>query len=286
MKIGFIGLGNMGAPMARNLVSAGHQLSGFDISASIPPGIEGVASAAQAAAEREVVILMLPSGQSVRNVADEIMPALSAGTIVIDSSTIDIESARAVAQQCDEAGFGFLDAPVSGGVDGAEKGKLTFMIGGASATFARVEALFSIMGARAVHCGDAGAGQAAKICNNMILGATMIATCEGFALADALGLQRERLFDVVSTSSGFSWAMNTYCPAPGIGPDSPADHAYRPGFMTDLMVKDLRLAQQAATATDTATPICAHAARLFGEFLQDNGSGRDFSAIFESICKH
>ena len=241
MKIGFIGLGNMGAPMAANLAAASHEVTGFDTADVSIDGVTMAASAAEAAAGRDVVITMLPNGAILRAVADEIIPAMSKGAALVDCSTVDVESARAVADQAAAAGLLSVDAPVSGGVGGATAGTLTFMAGGSAEAFAKAEPLFEIMGQKAVHCGAAGAGQAAKICNNMILGVTMIATCEAFALADKLGLDRQKMFDVVSTSSGYSWSMNAYCPAPGVGPQSPADNGYKPGFATELMLKDLRL---------------------------------------------
>jgi 3-hydroxyisobutyrate dehydrogenase len=285
MKIGFIGLGNMGAPMAANLARAGHEVTGFDLAAR-PEGIAMAESAAAAATGAEVVITMLPNGEILRAVAAEVIPAMAAGAVLCDCSTVDVESARAVAGQAEAAGLGVLDAPVSGGVGGAEAGTLTFMVGGSAAAFETVKPLFEIMGQKAVHCGGPGAGQAAKICNNMILGATMIATCEAFALADKLGLDRARMFDVVSTSSGYSWSMNAYCPAPGVGPKSPADNDYRPGFAADLMLKDLRLSQQAAEAADADTPMGALAAQLYARFVEEeDGKGRDFSAMLPRFVK-
>ncbi len=280
MKIGFIGLGNMGAPMARNLAAAGHEVQGFDIAAPAPEGVTPAPSAAAAAEGAEVVITMLPNGDILRAVADEVIPAMAKGAVFLDCSTVDVESARAVAEQATEAGLLAMDAPVSGGVGGAEAGTLTFMAGGPEEAFGIVKPLFDVMGQKAVHCGAAGAGQAAKICNNMILGATMIATCEAFALADRLGLDRQKMFDVVSTSSGQSWSMNVYCPAPGVGPQSPADNDYKPGFAAELMLKDLRLARQAAEASGARTPMGAEAARIYEEFVERaGGKGYDFSAI-------
>jgi 3-hydroxyisobutyrate dehydrogenase len=280
MRIGFIGLGNMGAPMAANLVRAGHAVTGFDVAAPMPEGVLRAASAAEAARGAEAVITMLPNGDILRAVAAEIIPALSPGAVFVDCSTVDVDSARAVAADAAAAGLLPVDAPVSGGVGGAAAGTLTFMAGGSAEAFAKAKPLFDVMGSRAVHCGPAGNGQAAKICNNMILGVTMIATCEAFALADKLGLSRQAMFDVVSTSSGQSWSMTTYCPAPGIGPKSPADNGYRPGFAADLMLKDLRLSQQAAEAVDADTPMGARAAELYAAFVEEeDGRGRDFSAM-------
>jgi 3-hydroxyisobutyrate dehydrogenase len=286
MKIGFIGLGNMGAPMAANLVAAGHEVTGHDVAAPMPEGVTPAASAAEAARGAEVVITMLPNGEILRKVADEVIPAMAPGAVLLDCSTVDVESARAVAAQAEAAGLGAVDAPVSGGVGGAAAGTLTFMAGGSEAAFTKVRPLFEVMGQKAVHCGDAGAGQAAKICNNMILGATMIVTCEAFALADKLGLDRARMFDVVSTSSGYSWSMNAYCPAPGVGPKSPADNGYKPGFAADLMLKDLRLSQQAAEAVDADTPLGLAAMRLYEQFVEaEDGRGRDFSAMLPRFEK-
>ncbi|MCC5958815.1 MAG: 3-hydroxyisobutyrate dehydrogenase [Rhodobacteraceae bacterium] len=280
MKIGFIGLGNMGGPMAANLASAGHKVTGFDLVAPCPQGVARATSATDAAEGADVVITMLPNGAILRDVAASVIPAMRAGAVLCDCSTVDVDSARVVAQQAVAAGLGALDAPVSGGVGGASAGTLTFMAGGSDAAFATVLPLFDIMGQKAVHCGSSGAGQAAKICNNMILGATMAVTCEAFALADKLGLDRARMFDVVSTSSGYSWSMNAYCPAPGIGPQSPADNDYKPGFAAELMLKDLRLSQQAAESVDAPTPIGARATELYARFVEDEGGkGRDFSAL-------
>ena len=280
MKIGFIGLGNMGAPMAANLVAAGHTVAGFDTAAPCPDGVSSAASAADAAADADVVITMLPNGAILRSVAADIHPAMRAGAVHLDCSTVDVDSARTVAEAARAAGLDAVDAPVSGGIGGAAGGTLTFMAGGSTAAFEACVPLFDIMGQKAVHCGDAGAGQAAKICNNMILAITMIGTCEAFALADKLGLDRSKMFDVVSTSSGYSWTMNAYCPAPGVGPQSPADNDYKPGFAADLMLKDLRLSQQAAEGADADTPLGAAATELYRSFVEDeDGAGRDFSAM-------
>ena len=286
MKVGFIGLGNMGAPMAANLAKAGHEVTGFDVAAPCPEGVSPAASAAEAAAGREVVITMLPNGEILRAVADEIIPAMDKGAVFLDCSTVDVESARAVAAQAEAAGLLPLDAPVSGGVGGAQAGTLTFMAGGSEEAFARAAPLFEVMGQKAVHCGPSGNGQAAKICNNMILGVTMIATCEAFALADKLGLDRQKMYDVVSTSSGYSWVMNAYTPAPGIGTSSPADNGYKPGFAAELMLKDLRLAQQAAEAADADTPMGQAAAALYERFVEhEGGRGMDFSAMLPRFEK-
>ena len=280
MQIGFIGLGNMGAPMAANLIKAGHCVTGFDTAGIIVEGMTNATSAAEAVMRADLVITMLPNGAILRAVADQILPAMHKGSILLDCSTVDVDSTRAVAQDAAARGILALDAPVSGGTGGAKAGTLTFMVGGTEAAFHTAQPLFEIMGQKAVHCGAAGNGQAAKICNNMILGVTMIASCEAFALADKLGLDRQAMFDVVSTSSGYSWTMNAYCPAPGIGPESPADNEYQPGFAADLMLKDLRLSQQAAESVDADTPLGQAATDLYRRFVEDeDGSGRDFSAM-------
>jgi len=280
MKIGFVGLGNMGGPMAANLAKAGHQVFGFDPAAPCPDGVTMVASAVAAAAGAEVFITMLPNGAILQTVAEQAVPVMMPGAIFCDCSTVDVASARSLAALSAAAGLSALDAPVSGGIGGAQAGTLTFMVGGPDEAFAQVQPLFDIMGQKAVHCGAAGAGQAAKICNNMILGATMIVTCEAFALADKLGLDRQKMFDVVSTSSGYSWSMNAYCPAPGVGPKSPADNGYKPGFAAELMLKDLRLSQQAAALADADTPMGALAAEIYRRFVEDeDGKGQDFSAM-------
>lgn len=286
MKIGFIGLGNMGGPMAANLAKAGHEVTGFDMADVAIEGVTLAGSGAAAATGADVVITMLPNGQILRAVADEIIPAMTAGAAFVDCSTVDVDSARAVAQKATAAGLLPVDAPVSGGIGGAAGGTLTFMAGGSADAFAKADPLFDIMGQKAVHCGDSGAGQAAKICNNMILGVTMIATCEAFSLADKLGLDRQKMFDVVSTSSGYSWTMNAYCPAPGVGPQSPADNDYQPGFASELMLKDLRLSQQAAESADADTPMGQAATALYEQFVEsEDGLGTDFSAMLPRFEK-
>ncbi|WP_027237735.1 3-hydroxyisobutyrate dehydrogenase [Leisingera caerulea] len=286
MKIGFIGLGNMGGPMAANLAKAGHEVTGFDMADVSIEGVTMAASGPEAAAGADAVITMLPNGAILRLVAAEVIPAMTKGAAFIDCSTVDVDSARAVAEQAADAGLMFVDAPVSGGIGGAAGGTLTFMAGGSAEAFAAAEPLFDIMGQKAVHCGEAGAGQAAKICNNMILGVTMIATCEAFALADKLGLDRQKMFDVVSTSSGYSWTMNAYCPAPGVGPQSPADNNYQPGFAAELMLKDLGLSQQAAESADADTPMGELAMALYKKFVEEeDGKGMDFSAMLPRFEK-
>lgn len=286
MKIGFIGLGNMGAPMAANLVAAGHEVTGFDLAAYDVDGVKKAATAADAAKGQDAVITMLPNGAILTSVMDEIAPVADKGACMIDCSTVDVESARAAHDKAASLGLLSVDAPVSGGIGGAAAGTLTFMCGGSDDSFAKAKPLFDIMGQKAVHCGAGGAGQSAKICNNMILGITMIGTCEAFALADKLGLDRQAMFDVVSTSSGYSWTMNAYCPAPGVGPTSPADNDYKPGFAAELMLKDLRLSQQAAEAADAATPMGEAATKLYEQFVEaEDGLGKDFSAMLPRFEK-
>ena len=286
MNIGFIGLGNMGAPMAENLAKAGLKVVGFDTVGVTTKDVEMANSAAKAARQAEIVITMLPNGDILRSVANEIIPEMAKGTVFLDCSTVDVQTARDVADMASAEGILPLDAPVSGGVGGASSGTLTFMVGGSSVGFKKSRSVFEIMGQKAVHCGPSGNGQAAKICNNMILGTTMIATCEAFALADKLGLERQAMFDVASTSSGYSWSLNAYCPAPGVGPKSPSDNDYKPGFSTDLMLKDLRLSQQAAKAVDADTPMGAAATDLYKTFVEDeDGSGLDFSAMLPRFEK-
>jgi 3-hydroxyisobutyrate dehydrogenase len=273
-------LGNMGKPMALNLMAAGHEVNGFDTAPVEAEGLHILSTASEAAKGADVVITMLPNGAILRSVAETVLPAMSAGAVFLDCSTVDVDSARTVAAMAAEANVIPLDAPVSGGIGGASAGTLTFMVGGSEAGFEKAKPLFDIMGQKAVHCGPSGNGQAAKICNNMILGATMIVTCEAFALADKLGLDRQSMFDVVSTSSGYSWTMNAYCPAPGIGPTSPSDNGYKPGFAAELMLKDLRLSQQAAEMVDADTPMGQMAQNLYAQFVEiEDGEGKDFSAM-------
>lgn len=284
MKIGFIGLGNMGAPMAANLAAAGHTVTGFDLVMEPPEGVSKANTVVEAATGQDAVITMLPNGQILQSVAGDIVMEMNKGAAFIDCSTVDVESAREVAEAATALGLHAVDAPVSGGIGGAADGTLTFMAGGSDEAFALAAPLFEIMGQKAVHCGASGAGQAAKICNNMILGITMLGTCEAFALADKLGLDRQKMFDVVSTSSGYSWSMNAYCPAPGVGPQSPSDNNYKPGFATELMLKDLRLSQQAAKAVNADTPMGQHATDLYATFVEDeDGNGKDFSAMLPRL---
>lgn len=283
MKIGFIGLGNMGAPMAANLIKAGHEVTGFDVAGVTVEGGRSAGSAAEAASGQDAVITMLPNGDILRSVYAEIVPGGQKGAVYIDCSTVDVDSARAAHEMAAKNGLLSVDAPVSGGVGGAAAGTLTFMAGGSDAAFGFAAPLFDIMGQKAVHCGEAGAGQSAKICNNMLLGISMIGTCEAFALAEKLGLSAQSLFDVVSTSSGSCWSVNTYCPVPGIGPHSPADNGYKPGFAAELMLKDLKLSQQAAGSVSAQTPMGARATELYDAFVAGEGKGRDFSAMIEKL---
>ncbi len=288
-EIAFIGLGNMGAPMAANLVRAGHRVRGFDLNADAvaahrAAGGIAAASAIAACDGAEIVISMLPAGKHVHDLylgAGGIIAALRGrDTLLIDSSTIDVETARAVAEAAATAGLAMLDAPVSGGVGGAQAGTLTFMVGGAAAAFARAKPLLAAMGKNIVHAGGPGAGQAAKICNNMILGVSMLAVCEAFVLADRLGLAREKLFEVSSTSSGQCWSLTSYCPVPGPVPNAPSNRNYEPGFAASLMLKDLKLAQLAADASGAATPLGAEAATLYQRINDAGLAGKDFSAAF------
>ena len=286
MRIGFIGLGNMGAPMAHNLAKAGHTVFGFDTQNVSVEMVELVPTAKDCAEKAEVVITMLPNGKVLKSVADQTIKHMKEGSIFLDCSTVDVSSSKLVAKISNDYKIISLDAPVSGGIGGAKEGTLTFMVGGADEGFIKAKELFDVMGQKAVHCGVSGNGQAAKICNNMILGATMIATCEAFALADKLGLDRQAMFDVVSTSSGYSWSMNTYCPAPGIGPQAPSDNDYIPGFSSDLMLKDLTLSQMAAEDVNADTPMGELAMKLYKTFVeQENGSGKDFSAMLPRFEK-
>jgi len=286
--IAFIGLGNMGLPMAINLLKAGHKIHGFDVvpaaqEAAAKAGIEVMPAAAESLNGVDIVITMLPNGKLVLGVYDEILKAAAPGTLFIDSSTIDVASARAAHGRAHASGMASLDAPVSGGVGGAEAGTLTFMAGGSAETFARAEPILKLMGKKIVHCGEAGAGQAAKICNNMILGISMIAVGEAFVLAEKLGLSAQALYDVASTSSGQCWSLTTYCPVPGPVPTSPANRDYKPGFSAALMLKDLLLSQEAAVSAGAATALGKHAAELYQAFVDAGGGGTDFSGIINAI---
>ena len=286
MRIGFIGLGNMGGPMAHNLAKAGFEVVGFDTQEVKVDQVKIVSTSKECVSNSDVVITMLPNGEILKSVANKIIQHMRHGSIFLDCSTVDVESAKSVAEISESYGIIPLDAPVSGGIGGAEAGTLTFMVGGPMEGFNRAKKLFDIMGQKAVHCGNSGNGQSAKVCNNMILGATMVATCEAFSLADKLGLDRQSMFDVVSTSSGYSWSMNAYCPAPGIGPNSPSDNNYIPGFSSDLMLKDLILSQIAAESVDADTPMGNLAMKLYKTFVEEeDGSGKDFSAMLPRFEK-
>jgi 3-hydroxyisobutyrate dehydrogenase len=285
--IAFIGLGNMGGPMAANLVKAGHRVVGVDVTQAAldrhvaAGGIAG-ASIAAAVADADVVVTMLPSGREVKALYlgdSGIVPNVKAGALLIDSSTIDVDTARAVAKAAAAKGLAMLDAPVSGGTGGATAGTLTFMCGGEDATFARAKPLLDAMGKTIVHAGGPGNGQAAKICNNMILGITMIATSEAFVLAEKLGLDAQKLFDIASKSSGQSWSLTTYCPVPGPVPTSPANRGYQAGFTAAMMLKDLKLAQDAARSAGAVTPMGSEAASLYGLYAAQGEGGTDFSGI-------
>jgi 3-hydroxyisobutyrate dehydrogenase len=287
-KIAFIGLGNMGGPMATNLVKAGHTVAGFDLvpallEAAVATGVQPTSDISQAVSGADVVVTMLPQGRHVLTAWTDIIRGIRSGTLVIDCSTIDVASARKAHDMAKAADCPSLDAPVSGGTSGAAAGTLTFMAGGTPESFARAKPILEAMGKKIVHCGEAGAGQAAKICNNMILGISMIGVCEAFALGEKLGLSHQALFDVASTSSGQCWSINTYCPVPGPVPTSPANNDYKPGFAAALMLKDLRLSQEAALATGASTPLGAEAAQLFALFEKQGNGGRDFSAIIEML---
>jgi 3-hydroxyisobutyrate dehydrogenase len=289
-SIAFIGLGNMGGPMAANLVKAGHNVTGFDLSPAScdqarSDGLSISASTGDAVKDAEIVVTMLPAGRHVLSVWTDILPSVKEGTLLIDCSTIDVESARKTHAMAREQrrNLASLDAPVSGGVGGARGATLTFMAGGAKEAFDRAEPILSKMGKKVVHCGEAGAGQAAKICNNMILGISMIGVAEAFVLGEKLGLSHQALFDVASTSSGQCWSLTTYCPVPGPVPASPANNGYKPGFAAALMLKDLKLAQEAALASGASTPLGAEAAQLYALFNNAGRDGDDFSGIINFI---
>src|SRR6186997_2757228 len=290
-RIGFIGLGNMGLPMAQNLLKAGHQVEGVDVN---PAAIEklkaaggaSVEAAKGAASRADVLITMLPSGKEVRDVylgSSGIIENANAGTLLIDCSTIDVETARAVAAQAEKKGLLMLDAPVSGGVGGASAGTLTFMVGGSERAFERALTILQVMGKTIVHAGGAGNGQAAKICNNMILGISMIAVSEAFVLAEKLGLDKQKLFDISSKSSGQCWSMTNYCPVPGPVPTSPANRDYQAGFTAAMMLKDLALAQDAANAAGAATPLGAEACALYRLYAGQGEASKDFSGIIRFV---
>ncbi|MBO6782126.1 MAG: 3-hydroxyisobutyrate dehydrogenase [Alphaproteobacteria bacterium] len=291
-KIGFIGLGNMGGPMVANLVKAGHEVRAFDIVAdavarAVDAGAQGAESGASAAGGAEIVITMLPAGKHARSVFledDKVMDVVEEGTLLIDSSTIDVTTARDLIAEAEKRGLEMIDAPVSGGVGGAEAGTLTFMCGGTDTAFARAEPVLATMGKNIFHAGAAGAGQAAKVCNNLMLAIQMISVSEGFALADKLGLDRQKLFDIASTATSQCWAMTSYCPVPGPVPASPANRDYAAGFTVAMMLKDLKLAQEAVAASGANTPLGAQATDLYEAFADAGNDGLDFSAIFRKIA--
>ena len=289
MKIAFIGLGNMGGGMAANLVKAGHDVNAFDLSADAlaRAGENGCAtftSVREAVAGTSAVVAMLPNGQIVERVfEDDVIGHAPTDAILIDCSTIDVGTARAVADFAGNQGYAMVDAPVSGGIAAANSGTLTFMVGGAHDDFARAEPILSAMGKAVIHAGKSGSGQAAKICNNMLLGASMIATCETFAMAEKLGLDLQTFYDISSKASGQNWSMTSYCPVPGVGPASPADNGYQGGFATALMLKDLKLAMEAAQSVGADVPMGERAAELYAAFDNSGQGGLDFSAIINSL---
>ena len=290
-RIGFIGLGNMGLPMALNLLKAGHAVTGFDVSQAqagklTAAGGKGAGSVADATSGAEIVITMLPAGKEVREVylGDKgVLAAAGVGTLLIDSSTIDVESARAVAAAAGKKGLGMLDAPVSGGVGGAQAGTLTFMVGGSTDAFARAKPILEAMGKTIVHAGGAGNGQAAKICNNMILGVSMIAVSEAFVLAEKLGLDAQKLFDISSKSSGQCWSLTSYCPVPGPVPAAPSNREYQAGFTAAMMLKDLKLSQEAARAGGATTRLGAEATAIYDRYVGSGEAGKDFSGIIRFV---
>ena len=288
-KIAFIGLGHMGGGMAPNLAKAGHEVRAFDlvpkaVEEAVGKGCTAASSAAEACKGADVVITMLPAAKHVREVYEvEISPNANPGTLLIDCSTIDVQSAREVGEALRRQGFNFVDAPVSGGIAAAAGGSLTFMVGGSDDDFEKARPILDPMAKAVIHAGELGAGQAAKICNNMILGATMVATCEAFAMAQKLGLDPQVFFDISSKASGQSWSMTSYCPVPGVGPDTPADHDYEGGFAAALMLKDLKLAAEAAQQVGAYTPMGAEAEELYQRFVDRGGGGKDFSGIIKMI---
>jgi 3-hydroxyisobutyrate dehydrogenase len=290
-RIGFIGLGNMGLPMAQNLIKAGHQVEGVDVNQAAVEKLKASGGSAAefakvAASRADVVVTMLPAGAHVREVylgPNGIIENANSGTLLIDCSTIDVETARSVAAEAEKKDLLMLDAPVSGGVGGATAGTLTFMVGGSGRAFVRAESILQQMGKTIVHAGGAGNGQAAKICNNMILGISMIAVSEAFVLAEQLGLDHQKLFDISSKSSGQCWSLTTYCPVPGPVPTSPANRDYQAGFTAAMMLKDLKLSQEAAKASGAKTELGEHAAMIYSQYVDSGEAGRDFSGIIRFI---
>ena len=289
MKIAFIGLGNMGGGMAANLAKAGHEVRAFDLSEealarAVEAGCTRAASAAEAVTGAEAVVTMLPAGKHVASVYEsDVFPNAAPGTLLLDCSTIDVATARANIEAATAKGLVAVDAPVSGGIAAANAGTLTFMVGGTDEGFARAEPILAKMGKAVIHAGDAGAGQGAKICNNMLLGASMVATCETLALAQKLGLDPQKFFDIASVSSGQCWSLTSYAPLPGVGPTTPADNDYKGGFAAALMLKDLRLAMEAAASVDADVPMGSKARELYEAFVEADKDGRDFSAIIKTL---
>lgn len=289
MKIAFIGLGNMGGGMAANLARAGHQVQAFDLSEAAlaraeAAGCTRAATAAEAVTGADTIVTMLPAGQHVASVYREsVFSHAAPGVLLIDCSTIDVATARSNIEAAVAEGLEAVDAPVSGGIAAAEAGTLTFMVGGTDAGFERAQLVLNAMGKAVIHAGAAGAGQAAKICNNMLLGASMVATCETMALAQKLGLDPQKFFDIASISSGQNWSLTSYCPVPGVGPNSPADHDYQGGFAAALMLKDLRLAMEAAQSVQASVPMGGLARELYEEFVAKDQNHRDFSAIINTL---
>ena len=289
MKIAFIGLGNMGGGMAANLVKAGHSVNAFDLSAealakAVDNNCAPFTSVREAVAGVDAVVSMLPNGKIVDSVyGNDVFGAAPAGAILLDCSTIDVDTARKVTADATANGYEMVDAPVSGGIAAASNGTLTFMVGGSDSAFARAEPILSAMGKAVIHAGASGAGQAAKICNNMLLGIHMIGTCEAFALAEKLSLDLQKFYDISSVSSGQNWSMTSYCPVPGVGPVSPADNDYQGGFATALMLKDLKLAMEAAVSSGANTPMGKRAAELYAAFDETGQGGADFSAIIKTL---
>jgi 3-hydroxyisobutyrate dehydrogenase len=289
MKIAFIGLGNMGGGMAANLVKAGHAVNAFDLAEAAlakarENGCVPFSSVREAVAGADAVVSMLPNGKIVERVyEDDVIGHAPESAILIDCSTIDVATARTVNGFAASQGYAMVDAPVSGGIAAANAGTLTFMVGGADDAFGRAEPILAKMGKAVIHAGSSGAGQAAKICNNMLLGASMIATCESFALAKKLGLDLQTYYDIASKASGQNWSMTSYCPVPGVGPQSPADNDYQGGFATALMLKDLKLAMEAAASVDADTPMGKRAAELYEAFDKAGQGGLDFSAIIKTL---
>ena len=289
MKIAFIGLGNMGGGMAANLAKAGHEVRAFDLSEdalarAVEAGCSRAASAAEAVTGAEAVVTMLPAGKHVASVYEsDVYPNAAPGTLLLDCSTIDVATARSNIAAATAKGLVAVDAPVSGGIAAANAGTLTFMVGGTGEGFARAEPILAQMGKAVIHAGDAGAGQGAKICNNMLLGASMVATCETLALAQKLGLDPQKFFDIASVSSGQCWSLTSYAPLPGVGPTTPADNDYKGGFAAALMLKDLRLAMEAAASVDADVPMGTKARELYEAFVEADKDGRDFSAIIQTL---